>query len=171
MDPTKLKSRSFASSTKTAEKEQNSSGVNLWTETPQERKQRLADEVMGRKRKAADGGEDETDEQRRKRERDQRLREEVEKHNVSSSRVLRELLVLTRSLSCQRTSRKASLLDQHTSSGASKKLKPGEKEVPGIWDRDRDMSVGGRLMDDKKRSDIVRNAKDLGGRFGGGGYL
>jgi hypothetical protein len=33
------------------------------------------------------------------------------------------------------------------------------------------MSVGGRLMDDKKRSDIVRNAKDLGGRFGGGSYL
>jgi hypothetical protein len=88
MDPTKLKSRSFASSTKTAEKEQNSSGVNLWTETPQERKQRLEDEVMGRKRKATTGGpdpEEETDEKRRKRERDQRLKEEVERHNVSAS--------------------------------------------------------------------------------------
>lgn len=43
--------------------------------------------------------------------------------------------------------------------------------MPGIWDRDRDMGVGGRLMDDEKRADIVRNAKDLGGRFGGGSYL
>ena len=55
----------------------------MWTETPQERKQRLEDEVMGRKRKAAAGGpdpEDESDEKRRKRERDQRLKEEVERH-------------------------------------------------------------------------------------------
>jgi hypothetical protein len=43
--------------------------------------------------------------------------------------------------------------------------------VPGIWDRDRDMSVGGRLMDDAKRADAVRSAKDLGGRFGGGSFL
>lgn len=33
------------------------------------------------------------------------------------------------------------------------------------------MSVGGRLLDDNKRADMVRNAKDLGGRFGGGGFL
>lgn len=93
MDPTKLKSRSFASSTKTAEKAGASSGVNLWTETPQERQQRLEDEMMGRKRKAvvgAGGGggpelEDESDEKRRKRERDQRLKDEVERHNVSIS--------------------------------------------------------------------------------------
>lgn len=61
------------------------------------------------------------------------------------------------------------MLDAHSKSG--KKADPKEKEVPGIWDRDRDMSVGGRLMDGDKRADIVKSAKELGGRFGGGSYL
>lgn len=40
-----------------------------------------------------------------------------------------------------------------------------------IWDRDRDMSITGRLMNDGKRNDMVKQAKELGGRFGGGSYL
>lgn len=45
---------------------------------------------------------------------------------------------------------------------------------PAIWDRDRDMGMGGRLMDDKARSKLVKDAKDLGSRFGrssSGGFL
>lgn len=93
MDPTKLKSRTFQNSAQlssAASKKGSSTGPNLWTETPQERKQRLEDEMMGRKRKAevsASGGgivEEETDEQRRKRLRDAQLRDEVERHNVSA---------------------------------------------------------------------------------------
>ena len=61
------------------------------------------------------------------------------------------------------------MLDAHSKS--SKKVESKEKEVPGIWDRDRDMSLGGRLMDGDKRADIVKSAKELGGRFGGGSYL
>lgn len=93
MDPTKLKSRTFAQNNKphsaAPNKPGQSSGPNLWTETPQERMQRLEDEMMGRKRKAVDGGaevEQETDEKRRKRERDAVLRDEVERHNVSARR-------------------------------------------------------------------------------------
>lgn len=33
------------------------------------------------------------------------------------------------------------------------------------------MSVGGRLMDDGKRADIVQSAKELGSKFGKGSYL
>ena len=69
----------------------------------------------------------------------------------------------------QKSARNTSMLDAHSKSG--KKADPKEKEVPGIWDRDRDMSVGGRLMDGDKRADIVKSAKELGGRFGGGSYL
>jgi hypothetical protein len=34
-----------------------------------------------------------------------------------------------------------------------------------IWDRDRDMSLGGRLMDDGARNKLIKDAKDLGSRF------
>jgi hypothetical protein len=91
MDPTKLKSRTFQQSAKIASSAKgSSSGPNLWTETPAERQQRIEDEMMGRKRKAevsAGGGgieEEENGEKRRKTERDRQLREEVERHNVSS---------------------------------------------------------------------------------------
>lgn len=91
MDSTKLKARSFNTSAKmgTSEKRKDD-GPNLWTETPAERQQRLADEVMGRKRKAeisgAGGGHvaEEDDQTRRKRLRDRQLKEEVERHNVSA---------------------------------------------------------------------------------------
>ncbi|KAI5480887.1 hypothetical protein MNV49_006696 [Pseudohyphozyma bogoriensis] len=153
MDSTKLKSRTFQQSSKPDSKKQ--SGPNLWTETPAERQQRMADEMMGKKRKAevsAGGGgaeEEESDDKRRRRERDRQLRDEVERHNKAA--------------------RATSLLDSHAK---SKKAKGDDKDgPPGIWDRDRDMAVGGRLMDDAKRADVVKNAKELGGRFGGGSYL
>ncbi|CEQ42803.1 SPOSA6832_04658 [Sporobolomyces salmonicolor] len=161
MDPTKLKSRTFQTNPKAAaasSKSAKSSGPNLWTETPAERQQRLEDEALGRKRKAEEGlggaaeEDDESDEVRRKRRRDAQLQAEVERHNKST--------------------RSESLLDQHAKSSKSQKADDDDgKGPPGVWDRDRDMSLGGRLMDDGKRRDIIRNAKGLGGRFGGGGYL
>jgi hypothetical protein len=38
----------------------------------------------------------------------------------------------------------------------------------GIWDRDRDMALSGRLMDDGKRNKMIKEAKGLGDRFGTG---
>ncbi|KAM0756213.1 hypothetical protein T439DRAFT_376450 [Meredithblackwellia eburnea MCA 4105] len=154
IDTTKLKGRGFQQNTKPgSSKSSASSGPNLWTETPQERQQRLQDEMLGVKRKVNQRGDEEddeeTDERRRKRERDWKLRQEVDKYNKSS--------------------RNTSLLDSHTASSKSGKDK--NKEPAAIWDRERDMGVGGRLMDEGKRADIVKSAKELGGRFGGGGYL
>lgn len=90
MDPTKLKSRSFQQSSKVSSSDRKESGPDLWTETPAERQQRMEDEVLGRKRKAVisaagSAREEESDEKRRKRERDIRLKEEVERHNVRLS--------------------------------------------------------------------------------------
>ena len=45
--------------------------------------------------------------------------------------------------------------------------KPEEKDL-GIWDHARDMGLGGRLMDDDKRSKMLKEAKGLGDRFGSG---
>jgi len=38
-----------------------------------------------------------------------------------------------------------------------------------IWDHARDMAVGGRLLDDNKRNQMIHEAKGLGDRFGKGG--
>ncbi|GAA5963401.1 hypothetical protein JCM3765_003056 [Sporobolomyces pararoseus] len=159
MDPTKLKSRSFQSGPK-AQKSTRPGGMgddgpNLWTETPAERQQRLQDEALGKKRKAENANPEEledTEETRRKRARDRRLKEEVERHNSKS--------------------RKESLVDQHEKKKSkSRGGKDKEKEEPQGWDRDRDMSIGGRLIDDGKRKQMIKDAKGLGGRFGSSGFM
>lgn len=94
MDTTKLKSRGFATgkAAQRASGSDSSSGVNLWTETPAERQERLRDEMLGKKRKAENApAEEETDEARRKRLRDQQLKDEVERHNVGDFALSRHL--------------------------------------------------------------------------------
>ncbi|GAA6011167.1 hypothetical protein JCM11491_006745 [Sporobolomyces phaffii] len=160
MDPTKLKSRSFQSGPK-AQKSTRPGGLgddgpNLWTETPAERQQRLQDEALGKKRRAehaaADDDRDDSEEARRKRARDARLKDEVERHNSKS--------------------RNASLVDQHDSKKKMQgKGKSDVAEEPQGWDRDRDMSIGGRLIDDGKRKQMIKDAKGLGGRFGSSGFM
>jgi hypothetical protein len=54
----------------------------VWTETPQEKLQRLADEQAGIKRKKGGKVEDDSEERARKRMRDEEIRRGVEKHNV-----------------------------------------------------------------------------------------
>lgn len=163
MDPTKLKSRSFQSGPK-AQKSTRQGGIgddgggpNLWTETPAERQERLRDEALGKKRRAENANPDDVDvddseEARRKRLRDERLKDEVERHN--------------------RKSRNESLVDQHDKK-KKKKKKDGreDKEDPQGWDRDRDMSISGRLIDDGKRRQMIKDAKGLGGRFGSSGFM
>ncbi|KAL0949026.1 hypothetical protein HGRIS_009121 [Hohenbuehelia grisea] len=145
IDPTKLtKGRQFARSAAPAKEIDNS----LWTETPAERQQRLADEVSGKKRRAANAdvglSPEEELEMRKKRRRDEEIRKGVETHT--------------------RKVRGDALVDQH-----SKNLKPeDDPKASAIWDHSRDMSLGGRLMDDSTRAKMLRDAKSLGDRFGTG---
>lgn len=74
----------------------------------------------------------------------------------------------------QKKTRGETLLDLHSKSAAASKSREEETSEYAIWDRDRDMAVGGRLMDDKARSKLVQDAKGLGSRFGrgtSGGFL
>ncbi|KAJ7474162.1 hypothetical protein FB451DRAFT_1351515 [Mycena latifolia] len=152
LDPTKLRARTFARTAAPA-RSSSSSEPSLWTETPAERAQRLADEVSGRKRRAANAPEaDDTNSKEgleaRKRARvDAELRAGVEAHTART--------------------RGAALVDMHA------KTKPGEKDAEDdgkskIWERDRDMALSGRLMDDSKRNKMIAEAKGLGERFGTG---
>jgi hypothetical protein len=53
-------------------------------------------------------------------------------------------------------------MDQHakTTSGKDK------ADVPVIWDRDSMLGVKGKLMEEKDRSSLVRDARALNDRFG-----
>ncbi|EIW86084.1 hypothetical protein CONPUDRAFT_160938 [Coniophora puteana RWD-64-598 SS2] len=150
LDPTRMKARQFAKSSGPSARD---TGSSLWTETPAERQQRIADEVAGRKRPAANAEPEshDDDESRKRRRRDAEIRRGVEEHT--------------------RKARGSALVDAHASSQSSK---PDDGEPPVIWDHARDMSLGGRLMDDSTRKKMLQDAKSLGDRFSGGksgGYL
>ncbi|KAG5652834.1 hypothetical protein H0H81_003458 [Sphagnurus paluster] len=152
LDPTKLKARQFSRSAAPASKNTDNS---LWTETPAERQQRLADEVSGRKRRATEKPADEDlgDDKKRRRRDEELIRKGVDEY--------------TQKL------RGPALVAQHEASGKIEAAKEKEKDA-GIWDHSRDMSLGGRLMDDSKRSKLIREAQGLGDRFGtgkSGGFL
>ncbi|KDR68786.1 hypothetical protein GALMADRAFT_78060 [Galerina marginata CBS 339.88] len=146
LDTTKLKARQFSRGTSAPSNSKND--TSLWTETPAERQQRLADEVLGKKRRVTDAPVDEDEDakgkKRRRKQEEEVIRRGVDEHT--------------------RKQRGAALVDQH----ASVATKPSESEVPGIWDHSRDMGLGGRLMDDEKRSKMLKEAKGLGDRFGSG---
>ncbi|KAF8551915.1 hypothetical protein OG21DRAFT_1512145 [Imleria badia] len=152
LDPTKLKSRQFGRGTAPAR----DSDTSLWTETPAERQQRLADEVSGRKRRAANAdpvADEDEEEARKRRRRDAEIRKGVDEHT--------------------RKARGPALVEAHTEREAQKK-KETDEPPPAIWDHSRDMSLGGRLMDDKQRQKLLHDAKGLGDRFGtgkSGGFL
>jgi len=150
LDPTKLKARQFGRGTAPAR----DTDTSLWTETPAERQQRLADEVSGRKRRAVNAEPVEDDEDTRKRRRrDAAIRRGVDEHT--------------------RKARGPALVDAHTEREGHKN-KDADEPPSAIWDHSRDMSLGGRLMDDTQRQKLVRDAKGLGDRFGtgkSGGFL
>ncbi|KIJ45058.1 hypothetical protein M422DRAFT_167158 [Sphaerobolus stellatus SS14] len=147
LDPTKLKARQFSRS---ARPTQPTNEVSLWTETPEQKQTRLKEELEGKRRRATDV-EDAPDEGQRKRSR-------------------RDLEIATQVEAYNRESRGESLVDMHQTARGKK----GEKEKDeGIWDHARDMSIGGRLMDDSQRSKMIKDSRALGDRFGKGksGFL
>jgi len=153
LDTTKLKARQFSRKTDDKITDQT-----LWTETPAERQQRLADEVTGKRKRveAAAGGNaaaEESLEERKRRRRDKEIQDQVEEYTKKN--------------------RGQTLLDIHSKAAASSK-DTKDSAPAAIWDRDRDMSLTGRLMDERSRSKLVKDAKDLGSRFGrgtSGGFL
>ncbi|GLB36803.1 putative protein of unknown function (DUF3752) [Lyophyllum shimeji] len=117
LDPTKLKGgRQFSRSSAPAAGKTDSS---LWTETPAERQQRLADEVSGKKRRAVDTATDEDAVAERKRSKveEERIRRGVEEYT--------------------QTLRGPSLINQYQASG---KADASKDKDAAIWDHDRDIN-------------------------------
>jgi len=135
----------------------------MWTETPAQKQQRLADEAAGvyRQKDVAKGEKDQSFESKGKRQRDDELKAQVERHSVrypfpSSTTLSRDTADI------QKSSRGESLLDQYKKKGAAK------EDERGIWDHERDMGITGRLMSDKERQTKINEARSLNDRFGHG---
>jgi len=150
VDPTKLKNRKFQSGKGARAPGAGDSAV--WTETPEEKRRRLEDEVMGRQGASqpstgrGDGGcgggragkgKDED------RETERRIKEYNEK-------------------------RGGSLLKAHKQAGRGKEEEddPSKRE----FDREKDMSLGTKIGEAKRR-EMVKRAGDFTSRFEKGKYL
>ncbi|KZT09055.1 uncharacterized protein LAESUDRAFT_723354 [Laetiporus sulphureus 93-53] len=148
IDPTKLnRPRQFA---RTAAPARNTDS-SLWTETPAERQQRIADEVAGKRRRVTDVNAvspDEEREMRKRRRHEEEVRRGVEEHTKKV--------------------RGGALLEQHSKVASTKEGSEGEEGPSVIWDHSRDMALSGRLMDDKSRDKLIKEARGLGDRFGTG---
>lgn len=148
VDPTKLRNRKFNTGKGSkAPAQKGGSGDNaIWTETPEQKRQRLADEVMGVKKPAQLGP---SDDDRQKgagaeaRETERRIREYNEKN------------------------RHTSLYAEHKIAG------PKEKEddpSARAFDKEKDVGLGMKIWHAQKR-EMLSRAKDFGDRFARGNYL
>ena len=144
--------------------------TSLWTETPAERQQRLADEVSGKRRRAVNADPDALDEGKqlefkKRRKYDEEVRRGVEEYTVSfnSQTRMRVILIIVKKMN-----RGSALLEQHASKSKSDGKNKEDDGPPVIWDHSRDMALSGRLMDDKSRDKLIRDSKGLGDRFGSG---
>lgn len=152
IDPTKLKARKFAGG-KGSKAPAEKTGVSaIWTETPEEKRQRLEDAVLGRQESAAsasNGSARTVAESRAAEETDKRVRE----YNAKN--------------------RGKSLYEAHAEGsvvgGKGKKEEEDDPSKRG-FDREKDMALGGRLGNAKKK-ELLNKAADFGSRFQKGSYL
>ncbi|KAG8758420.1 hypothetical protein FRC14_008247 [Serendipita sp. 396] len=142
LDPTKIKTRQFSKATG---REEVKKDVSLWTETPAERQARLADELSGKRKRQTTmttGAEEDEGVAKRRKTNQEELKREIETFN--------------------KTARPSSLLEMHQ---VDRQTSQSTSERDVIWDRERDMAIGGRSMDQTSRNKLIQDAKTLGDRF------
>ncbi|KAL8922037.1 MAG: hypothetical protein Q9172_003753, partial [Xanthocarpia lactea] len=156
IDPTKLRNRKFATG-KGAKAPASSKGAagggidTIWTETPEQKRQRLQDEMMGVKKPAQliDGGE----------EAEGRRTKEDEAERKATERRIREFNERNRGV--------GSLYEEHKKGVQKEKDDDPSKRA---FDKEKDMG-GGMKIGHAKRKEMVGKAADFGSRFAGGKYL
>ena len=146
VDPTKLRNRKFASG-KASKAPPNNSESALWTETPEQKRHRLEDEVLGIKKPAQLGPSSDSHEDLRKEEEARETERRIRAYNEKN--------------------RRGSLLEEHKQAGPKEKEDDPSKRA---FDREKDMGLGGKLGHKQKR-EMVERAKGFGERFAGGSYL
>ncbi|KAF6837735.1 hypothetical protein CPLU01_02844 [Colletotrichum plurivorum] len=151
-DPTKLKNRKFASGKSSSAAGGSGGGISsIWTETPEQKRKRLEDAVLGRGDQNAGAEQQQPRRTKEDEERDRRISENIA------------------------TSRGRSMYDEHQQgkrSGAKVGNDEEEEDDPSkrAFDREKDMALGGKIGTAQRR-ELLNRAKDFGGRFQKGSYL
>lgn len=144
VDPTKLKNRKFVSSKGGKASTEKSAISGVWTETPEEKRQRLEDEVMGRKDPS-------TSMQPKK----------LKKYDAEAEATARRIREYNEK------NRSQSLFDQYKKAGPREKEDDPSKRG---FDKEKDMGLGGRIGYVQKK-EMLKRASDFGSRFERGSYL
>ncbi|KAK4132832.1 hypothetical protein BT67DRAFT_457147 [Trichocladium antarcticum] len=170
-DPTKLKSRKFASGPRAAAADGRPAGVSsIWTETPDEKIRRLANAVLGRDDPnavppaATAGG--------------TRRPDASSKHTPEDAARIRSYVEQTRGKSMVEQHQAAKLANKaERDQGKERREKWGSKhdedeDDPSkrAFDWEKDMKVGGNISG-AQRKELLNKAANLGGRFQTGKYL
>lgn len=142
MDPSKIRARGFNSGKGARQPGVGDPDSTIWTDTPEDRRKRLQNQVLGVSNSSAI---DST--------REIRAMQKRQEEAALASKV--------------KASRGPSLYDQHQSS--SRKVDEDDPSKRG-FDRERDMG-GGALMTDSKRKALLSKAADFSSKFSGGGFL
>ncbi|KAI9866623.1 MAG: hypothetical protein M1813_001175 [Trichoglossum hirsutum] len=144
VDPTKLRNRKFNTGKGAKAPAQNSGGVSsIWTETPEEKRQRLADEVMG-VRKPATGEQQPVGQTPKDEDTARRIREYNDKN------------------------RNKSLYEEHKKTTPREKEDDPSKRA---FDREKDIGGGGRRIGYTQKKEMLTRAADFGSRFSSGSFL
>lgn len=145
IDPTKLKNRKFNSG-KGSKAPTEKTGISaIWTETPEEKRQRLEDEMLGRKDASVNG-------------RSKKTAVPQDREGDATSKKMKEY---------NEKHRGKSLMDQHQEGTPKEK---DDDPSARAFDREKDMALGGRLGHGQKK-ELLRKAGDFGSRFERGSYL
>jgi Protein of unknown function (DUF3752) len=148
VDPTKLKARKFASGKGSKAPAEKSGGISaLWTETPEEKRKRLADEVLGRTEVSLNSSSKSSSKPRKESKEDEATARRIREYNERN--------------------RGESLLEKRKREGGQKE----EEDDPSKrgFDREKDMALGGLGRVEKR--DMLKKASDFGTRFQKGSFL
>ncbi|KAI1106196.1 hypothetical protein F4804DRAFT_301856 [Jackrogersella minutella] len=161
-DPTKIKSRRFNSGPRSSSNAGGGGGSeisSIWTETPEQKRKRLENAVLGREsastaQTTSSGGQGGN------------LRGEEDKTKPSAEQEarIRQFTEATRG---------KSLYAEHQQSRKGRELAPEEEEddpSKRAFDREKDMRSGARIGTAQRR-ELLNRAADFGGRFAKGKYL
>ncbi|KAK3396339.1 hypothetical protein B0T20DRAFT_417464 [Sordaria brevicollis] len=175
-DPTKLKSRKFASG-RSATTEKSSGVSSIWTETPEEKIKRLAAAVLGREDPSASSSagaappptisntrtKDLDAERVRSYTEQTRGRSLVEEHQAA-------IAAGKKKLSSTNSTARPGRAGDHYGSKAGEKVDDEDDPSKRAFDREKDMAVGGRISHTQRR-DLLNKAANFGDRFQSGKFL
>ena len=164
VDPTKLRNRKFNTGKGSkAPNQQSSVDSRLWTETPEQKRQRLEDEVMGITQRATD---DQTASKKKKKnpDRDEATVRKIKEYTVR--------LVVFAYLSYEADSHQEKNRGQSLANERKKTTPHEEEDDPSkrAFDKEKDIR-GGTKIGHAKRQEMMTRAADFGSRFSGGGFL